>query len=173
MNINSKVASVAAVSAIVGVTFVGANSVSALRGDGDKLVDKIVEQYDASEADAQTFVDGLKAEFEANREANRDEHLSGLVESGVLSEEQRAELEAFGEDRREQIAELKAQDLSREEIKEAMEGLRDEVEACAEAEGIDLDEIKPDKGDREDRKERRQERRSDIRDRIEAEFGQE
>lgn len=168
MNINSKLASVAVVSAIAGATFVGANSASAATS-GESIVSRIAERFGVSESEVQSVVDEYRSEQQAEREAAKDEHLSSLVEAGTLTEEQRAELEAFHDERHELKEELRDQDLSREEIREAMEGLRDEVEAWAEAEGIDLDELKPD--DFKGHHERRHERRGELLDLFHDEFG--
>ncbi len=170
MNANSKLVAVATVSAIAGATFLGANSVSAHQ-NGESLVSKIAERFDASEDEVQAVVDEVKAEDQAEHEAARAEQLDSLVEDGTLSEEQRAELESFAEDRQSQRDELREQDLTREEMKEAMQGLRDEIEAWAEAEGIDLEELRGD-NDRGDRRENRRERRQELNDRLEAEFGE-
>ena len=169
MNINSKLASVAVVSAIAGATFLGANTASA-QATGESLVSRIAERFSVSETEVQEVLDEYKADKQEEREAARDEHLTELVTDGVLTEEQRAELEAFGEEKRTLKEELRDQDLSREEIREAMEGIRDEIEAWAEAEGIDLDDIRPD--DKKDRFERRGERRGELKELFHDEFGE-
>ncbi len=168
MNINSKLVAVATVSAIAGATFLGANTVSA-QTSGESLVSRIAERFDVSEAEVQEVVDEYKEAHHEEREAKRDEHLQGLVDDGTLSEEQRAELEAFGEQRHSQMEELREQGLSRQEIREAMEGLRDEVEAWAEAEGLELDDIRP----QHKHGRRGNGFKAGLRDQLQEEFGEE
>ena len=167
MNINSKMASVAIVSAIAGASFIGANTASAHSGDGS-LVSRIAERFGVSETEVQEVVDELKEERQAEREAARAEHLDALVADGTLTAEQRAELEVFDDKRQAQREELKAQDLTKQEVREAMEALRDEVEAWAESEGVDLDSIRPER----DGEHRRGHHRGELKDRLSDEFGE-
>ncbi len=151
MNINSKLAVVGAVSAIAGATFIGASVASAHDNNGgQELVSKVAEQFNLSEDEVQAVFDDYREERHAEHEAEREEaratHLQELVDEGVITEEQRSELEAFAEEHHAKMEELRDQDLSRSEIRDAMEALRDEMEAWAEAEGLDIDDLRPEDG---------------------------
>lgn len=147
MKANSKLASVAIVSAIAGATFLGANAVSA-QGDNQTLVERLADRFSVSESEVQEVFDEFREEKQTEHKAEHDEHLTSLVEDGTLSEEQRQELEAFHQERKALREELRTQNLSREEMREAMEGLRDEVEAWAESKGIELENLRPNSEDR-------------------------
>jgi SMC interacting uncharacterized protein involved in chromosome segregation len=81
------------------------------------------------------------------RQEQRTERLQTLVDSGTLSEDQRAALEAKHEEMHALRDELKTQDLSREEMRERMHEKRDEFKNWAEEQGINLDELRPEGGE--------------------------
>ena len=168
MSINSKLVAVATVSAVAGATFLGANSVSA-QASGQSLVSRIAERFSVSETEVQSVIDEYKEDVREERQAERDEHLQGLVDDGTLTEEQRAQLDEFFAQRQELKEELKGQDLSREEMKEAFEEHRAEVEAWAEAEGLDLDDIRPER----DGERKRGHHKEGLRDALIDEFDDE
>jgi len=147
MNINSKLVAVAAVSAITGATFLGVNAASAQTSD-QSLASRIAEKFSINEGEVQSVVDEFKSERQMDRQEDRQEkhaeRLQDLVDDGTLTDDQRTSLQEFGERRQDSIRELRDQNLSREEIREAMEGLRQEVEAWAEDQGVELEDIRGD-----------------------------
>jgi SMC interacting uncharacterized protein involved in chromosome segregation len=82
------------------------------------------------------------------RQEKRTEKLQSLVENGTLSEEQRTALEARHAEIHALRDELKNQDLPRQEMRERMQESREEFKKWAQDQGINLDELKPEGGER-------------------------
>lgn len=141
MKARNTLASLAVVSAIAGTTFVGANMVSAA-GNGESLITRIAERFNLEESDVEAVFEEHRQERQSGRSEAHREHLSSLVDEGILTEEQKAELESIHEQRRQTIDSIRTDGLNREEMHDAMSGLRDEVEAWAESNGIDLDALR-------------------------------
>jgi len=138
------------VTSVAALGLVGLPAASAQSSEGgfmSSLASSIAERFNLDQTEVETFLDEQKDEFKAERQAAREEkraeYIAGLVEEGTLTQEQ---ADALAEKRAELEAEkeaLKDQNLTRKEIREAMEETRDEFEAWAEEQGIDLDEIRP------------------------------
>ena len=111
-------------------------------------VSEIAERFDLEESEVQAYFDEKKQEQQEKREANRAEHVSALVEAGTLTQEQADALTALKDSFRSEVQALKESGADREEIKTAMEDHKDEVESWAEAEGVSLDDIRPEKGEK-------------------------
>jgi len=133
-----------AAGSIAGVGAVSAHGDSATK---DALIDKIA-------ADAGVDRSTIEASFSAHREglkAERDEakaaHLQGLVDDGTITADQKAALETKFEEMKAAKESLRDQDLTRAEIREAMEEAREEMKAWAEDAGINLETIRPEKGE--------------------------
>ena len=146
MNLKSNLVAVAAVSAIGGAAFLGANTVSA-QTSGESLVQRIAERFELDEAEVESFFYELKEERMELKDEMREQHLDGLVDDGIITEDQKNLLiEKFEENRAErQTLKEENSDLSKAEIKQLMEDRKAEMEAWAEENGINLEEIRPDK----------------------------
>ncbi|MFT4532359.1 MAG: hypothetical protein ACI9T8_000379 [Candidatus Saccharimonadales bacterium] len=119
-----------------------------------ELVDRLATELNVNSADVQGVFDELKAEHKVERAASAEAHLQSLVDAGTLTEAQKADLEGFQEARQSLKESLKDQDLSKDEMKAQFMEMKAEVEAWADAEGLDLDDIRPER-DGEHRKGRR------------------
>ena len=111
-------------------------------------ISELSERFSLDEAEVQAFFDEKKEERKAEREEKRAEFVAGLIEDGVLTQQQADELSSLKEGLKEEIQALKESDAGRDEIKALMEELKAEVEAWADEQGINLDDIRPDKGEK-------------------------
>ena len=105
------------------------------------------EDNNVSEAEAQTFFEEKKTERQAEHAVKRAEHIASLIEAGTLTQTQADELTALKDGFKAEVGTLKESGAEREDIKAAMESNRSEVEAWADAQGINLDDIKPERGE--------------------------
>jgi|GEM_PF-4760080 len=78
-----------------------------------------------------------------DREARQQEHLSGLVEDGTLTQEQADALEQFREENK---PDTDPRELTPEERQTQREQMREAFEEFAQENGIDVDDIKPPRG---------------------------
>lgn len=136
------------VTAVAAGTFAGVSAVNA-HGDGtnkDELIDRIAADAGVDRTTIEASFEAHREEMKAERETARAERLDGLVADGTLTQEQRDALEAKFSEMQDAKEALRDQDLTREEMHQQMEQTRDEFEAWAEEQGIDLDAIKPEGG---------------------------
>ena len=135
---------------LVGST-VAVTAASAHNGGGAEdraeRISTYAEENNVSESEAQTFFEEKKAERQAERSEKRAERIAGLVEAGTLTQTQADELTALKDGFKAEAETLKESGAEREDIKAAMEENRAEVEAWADAQGINLDDIKPERGE--------------------------
>jgi len=121
-------------------------------GTEEQRAEKIsnyAEKNDVSESEAEAYFEEKKATRQAERGEKRAEHIAGLIETGTLTQTQANELTILKDGFKGEVEALKESGAEREEIKAAMEENRSEVEAWAEAQGINLDDIKPERGEGE------------------------
>ncbi|MEM6997377.1 MAG: hypothetical protein AAF413_00535 [Patescibacteria group bacterium] len=138
----------AAAVATVGVAgLAGVNAVSA-NSDGETLADRLAARFNVSSSEVQEVLDEHRAERKADRQERKSQHLESLVQEGVITQEQLEALETKISELRDAKDELKNSDLSREEIRDELEQMREDFETWAEDQGIDLDEIKPERSGR-------------------------
>jgi molecular chaperone DnaK (HSP70) len=109
-------------------------------GEAPLIIQNLADAFGVSE-------DAVKEVFEATREERQDNRLDELVEDGTLTQEQRDALEAKQDEHRDQMKEIKDSDMTDEEKKEAIESLRDEMETWMEEQGIDIDDIRPERSE--------------------------
>jgi Glu-tRNA(Gln) amidotransferase subunit E-like FAD-binding protein len=142
VNAKNSVLGLVALTTISGSALFGLNTASA-QASGESLVAKISSAFSLSEEEVQTVFDDYRADKKESRQADAEEQLQGLVDDGTLTQEQKTQIEAHREEVRTLLTDLKDQSLDRETIKAAMKELHQEHKAWAEAEGIDLTDIKP------------------------------
>lgn len=134
--------------AVLMASFLAVNGASAHFGGGSEeeraeRITEISERFDLDETEVETYFEEKQAEREAEREEKQAEHVASLIESGVLTQEQADELSAMRDASMEEMDALRDSGAEHEEIKAAMEDSRAEIEAWADSEGIDLDEVRP------------------------------
>jgi hypothetical protein len=151
MKINKQLLAAVAVTTVATGTALGISGASAHSGGNEEeraaRVSELAERFNLDESEVESYFEEKRTEHEAEREQKRDEHLAGLVEDGTLTQEQADALKAKMEELHEARDALKDQDLTREEMREQMEANREELQSWAEEQGIDLDAIRPEKGE--------------------------
>jgi hypothetical protein len=128
---------------IGGATLFGVSSVSAESSSGNSLIERIAARFSLDEAEVEAVFDEYKEERRAEHKAQITERLADLVEDGTITNEQKTLLEAKLEEHRQKREELRNQDLSRQEHRDAMSELRDDFKQWLDDNGIDLDAILP------------------------------
>ncbi len=113
------------------------NSVSAhgFGGDGDFVV-RIAERFILNQDEVQSFMDEMREEHHAEREAMMGERLDQAVADGKITEEQKNVILAKHEEIQSKLEELK--DLDPEERRNQMQQLHGEMKTWADEQGIDL-----------------------------------
>jgi polyhydroxyalkanoate synthesis regulator phasin len=129
--------------ALASLAGLGAASAQSSNGNDNSIVDKLATTFGLNREEVQTVFDEQRNEMHAEREANRSEHLQSLVDDGTITADQKTALEAKQEEMHAKRDALRDQDLSREEMHDAMEQARTEFEAWATEQGIDLDALHP------------------------------
>lgn len=150
MKLSKNMLAAVAVTTVAAGGLLGVSAASA-HGNGehkDELVTKLAEKFNVDKSEVEAVFEAQHAEMEAEREAERSEHLQSLVDSGKITAEQKTALEAKFEEMHTKREELKDQNLTRKEIHDKMDEARDSFEAWAEEQGIDLDAIRPERGAR-------------------------
>lgn len=151
MNVTKTISTVGVGAAIVAGSMMAVNLASAHEKFSEEQqatrVTELAERFNLDESEVQSYFEEKKAEHQEEREAARAEFVAGLVEDGTLTQEQADELAAMKDDIKSEVQALKESGAEREEIKALMEENRAAVEAWAEAEGLDLDAIRPEKGE--------------------------
>ncbi len=109
--------------AIAGIGTLGITSgiVSAHSSNDSEFTSSLSEKLNVDEAEVQTAMDELKEERQAEREAEYSEELQSLVDSGEITEDQKAAIET-----------------KREEMEAERESRQAELETWSEENGIDL-----------------------------------
>lgn len=154
MKISKSMLAAGAVTTVAVASLAGIGTASAHQGNngnGDSIVDRLSTTFGLNREEVQTVFDEQKSERQEMRRENREKNLQGLVDSGVISEDQKNALDAKNEERKAAMKELKSQDLTKEEMRTQMNELRSEFKAWASEQGINLDNIHPEgheKGDR-------------------------
>jgi len=131
-----------AVLAIGGVVFLGANSVSA-RSPTDTLTEKIATRFNLDEGEVEKFFDELKEEKQADREVKMSEYLQKKVDEGVISEEQKTQLEEKRAEVFEAIIDIKEQGLPKEETMQKIKEIHKDFKSWADQNDIPIDDLKP------------------------------
>lgn len=123
--------------AVVIVAFAASSAVLADSENGrSSLAERIATRFNLNQ-------DEVQGVFEEHRQERKQAHLDAAVEEGLLTQEQRQALEQKHLELADRKAELK--DLSPEERRAASQEIRQEMDAWAEENGIDLQELRPDK----------------------------
>ncbi len=131
---------------MLAVTAASAHMGSFNEEDHQEHISELSERFNLDESEVQAYFDEKREEHEAEREEERAEHIASLVENGTLTQEQSDELKNLHDGFREEIDSLKESEADREEVRTLMDEKRAEIEAWAEAEGIDLEDIRPEMG---------------------------
>lgn len=150
MELSKSLLSAGVITAVAAGSFAGVSAVNAHGGNGEvrqELIDRIAEDTGADPATVEASFEAIREERRAEREAARAEYLDSLVADGTLTQEQRDALEAKKDEMKAAKEALKDQDLSHEEIRAMMQEARDEFKAWAEKQGINLEDIKPERGE--------------------------
>ena len=148
MKIPKNLMAVGLVTGVAAASVAGVASVGAFNGSEERraeVVDRLSTSLNVPAEDVEAVFEELKAERQAEREAAREERLQGLIDDGTLTQEQVDQLNEFAADRQELKKSLRDSDLTQEEKKEAFEELKAEVEAWADEQGLDLDDIRPER----------------------------
>ncbi|MCA9348560.1 hypothetical protein KC878_00210 [Candidatus Saccharibacteria bacterium] len=110
---------------------------------GNNLASKFAERFNLDETEVQQFLDEQHATNEADREQAMSDHLQSLVDDGTLTTEQKTALETKLEAIRNERETLRNQDLTPQQRHDKMQSAREDLEAWANEQGIDLDVIHP------------------------------
>ena len=148
MTVQKTIATAGVGAAIVAGSLLAVTAVNAQTISSDKQAERVselAERFSLDEADVKAFFEEKKAEHQAEREEERAEFVAGLVADGTLTQVQADELTALREATKAEVDALRESGAEREEIKTLMEEKKAEIEAWAEAQGIDLDSIRPEK----------------------------
>ena len=150
MNVTKTLSTAGIGAAIIVGSMLAVNLASAYGGVSEEQkaerVSSLAERFNLDETEVQSYFDEQKAERQTEREEKRAEFVAGLVSEGTLTQEQADELSELKDGFNSEVEALKATGAEREDIKTLMQENRDAVEAWAEAEGLDLDSIRSDKG---------------------------
>ena len=150
MKLSKTMLSAGIVTAVTAGSITGVNAVSAHTNDGvskDALIDRVAADAGVDRSVIEASFESHQEDMKAEREATRAEHLDQLVTDSTLTQEQREALELKFEELKSQKESLRDQDLSREQKRELMKESREEFKAWAEKQGINLDDIRPEKGE--------------------------
>lgn len=104
------------------------------------LVQKISEKFGLSQDEVQTVFDEYRDEMHSEMEQKQEERLDELVESGTITEEQKQLILDKREELREKREAFKSSgaENDRGQMKAQMDSDRQELEAWADANGIDV-----------------------------------
>lgn len=140
--IKSSILAVAAVMAVGGAAFMGANTVSA-QTTGDSIVERVANTFGLNQDEVQAVFDEVKDEHQADRAAEVDERLEEKVADGTITSEQKTLIQEKMEELREQREANRDSDMTREERQEQMEQTREELEQWADDNSIPVEELMP------------------------------
>ncbi len=134
---------------VIGAATLGTIGVSAQStGGGETFLDRVSTTFGIDKAELEAERDAFREEKKAEHQEARAEHVAGLVEAGTLTQEQADELAELKDGFKAEIEALKeSEDASREDFQALKEARKADVEAWAEANSIDLDDIRPEKGE--------------------------
>ena len=156
MSVSTKIILPVAALTIAGGLYLTSNPVSAQTDDASQsgIIARIAQRFNLNEDDVRAFAQEERDARKAAKQERRAAHLASLVEAGTLTQEQADELVAMKEAYRENNTERPSQDewqsMSDEEkdafkeVRQAeKEAFKAEMEAWADAEGINLEDLKP------------------------------
>lgn len=134
-------------------SLVGLSAVGAMHGPNGDLAEKLAAEFNLNQAEVEDFLQNNweenMAERQAERQAQRQEQLDQLVSEGKLTQSQADELAAIEATHRQDIEDLHdSEDFNRETMKELRDSFREEIKAWADDNDVDLDDIRPPKGER-------------------------
>lgn len=106
----------------------------------NSLVQKLAQRFNLNESDVQAVFDEHHSEMHAQMKLRFEDHLSGLVTEGKITEAQKEAIFAKMEELKANRETLKEEfsSMSAEERKAKMQEKRAELEAWAQEQGIDL-----------------------------------
>lgn len=149
MNMTKTVTTVGIGAAIVAGSMLAVSAANAQTGgDSDERASGFAERFSLDESEVKSYFLEKHEARQADREEKHVEHLASLVEEGTLTQEQADALSTKKTEMHEAREALRDQDLTREEMKEQMEASRDEFKTWAEEQGIDLDTIRSEGGEK-------------------------
>ena len=105
------------------------------------LIQKLASKFGVEEAEVESVFNEHRQEMQTEREAKFSAKLDEAVEAGEITAEQKQAILDKHEEMRSKHEELK--DLSQEERREKMKGLKDEMRDWAEENDIDMRDIAP------------------------------
>lgn len=117
MTFNKKIVPVVAFSMLAGSIVFGVASTSAHNVESEDFQQRLSTKLGIDKEQVGSALEGIREEKSAERRANIEAKLQAKVSDGELSQEQADEFLALMEERRDDMATLKAQDLSRQEFK--------------------------------------------------------
>lgn len=148
MKISKSMLAAGVVTTVAVGSVVGTSLVSAHPGtDNASIVDKIASTFNLNKDEVEAVFEEARDERHQEMETKHAERLSSLVEAGTLTQDQANALAAKHDEMQATRESLKDQDLTREEMKDQMEAAREEFKTWAEEQGIDLESIRPEKGE--------------------------
>jgi len=104
------------------------------------IIQKLVERFGLNEEEVKTVFDEAREERRVEMQTQFEDRLNEAIESGDITEAQKEAILAKREEMQANRGELK--DLSPEERQEKMQTHKEEMQAWAEANGIDLSQMR-------------------------------
>lgn len=132
-----------AAAAMAGAIFLGANFASADSEGESTLVDKLVTKFNLNKEEVQAVFDEHHEERKAEMDQRRASDLQAKVDDGTITAEQKTLIENKLKEMDTQREALRDQDLTRDQMREKMQALHDELETWAEDNNINLEDIMP------------------------------
>ncbi len=148
MKINKHLVVAALITTVSAGSIIGISAASAQTSEQKtERASKLAEKLGVETSAVESAFDEIKAENKVEREAQQAERLAGLVTNGTLTQEQADAMTAKKAEQKAAMQALKDSGATRDEIRTQMKESRDAFKAWAEEQGIDLDAIRPEKGE--------------------------
>lgn len=129
-----------AASSIIGLQAVYAQSDTTNRHDN--LIDKIATKFNINREEVEAVFNEQHDEMEQERKTKREEYLQTKVDDGTITAEQKTALLEKLDALHENMEAAREQNISREETREKLDALREELKTWADEQGIDLKELR-------------------------------
>lgn len=149
MKLSKSLLSAGVLTAVAVGSLAGVTAISAFDGNGsnrDALIDRIAADTGADRDTIEASFEAHHQEMETQMKERETERLQKLVDDGTITAEQKDAIIAKREEMHAKIEELKNQNLSEQEMHDQMDMIREDFETWAEAQGIDLNTIRPERG---------------------------
>lgn len=105
------------------------------------FIERLSERFGLSQSDVESFISEERETRRQEREQEHQEHLNNLVETGVLTQDQKESLEAMHDQMHENREGW--QELLRDDRMNLKHQHREQMRQWAENEGVDLELIRP------------------------------